>query len=104
MLAVDEMVASFVEELEAVGELDNTYIFFTSDNGFLQGEHRLNNTKDHPYEESARIPLFVRGAGNSSRYRGGGARPEHRLRPDLLRPRGSEVPDRRALAVAAFAR
>ncbi|HKZ26946.1 MAG TPA: sulfatase [Rubrobacteraceae bacterium] len=63
MLAVDEMVASLVEELEAVGELDNTYIFFTSDNGFLQGEHRLNNTKDRPYEESARIPLFVRGPG-----------------------------------------
>ena len=63
MLAVDEMVTSLVEELEAVGELDNTYIFFTSDNGFLQGEHGLSNTKDRPYEESARIPLFVRGPG-----------------------------------------
>jgi arylsulfatase A-like enzyme len=63
MLAVDEMVASLVEELEAAGELENTYIFFTSDNGFLQGEHRWNNTKDRPYEESARVPLFVRGPG-----------------------------------------
>jgi arylsulfatase A-like enzyme len=66
MLAVDEMVASLVEELEAVGELDNTYIFFTSDNGFLQGEHRLYNIKDRPYEESARIPFFVRGPGIAS--------------------------------------
>ena len=63
MLAVDEMVASLVEELEAAGELENTYIFFTSDNGFLQGEHRWNNTKDRPYEESVRVPLFVRGPG-----------------------------------------
>jgi N-acetylglucosamine-6-sulfatase len=63
MLAVDEMVASLVEELEAAGELEDTYIFFTSDNGFLQGEHRWNNTKDRPYEESARVPLFVRGPG-----------------------------------------
>ena len=61
MLAVDEMVASLVEELEAAGELDNTYIFFTSDNGFEQGEHRIQVGKDRPYEESARVPFFVRG-------------------------------------------
>ncbi len=63
MLAVDEMVAAFVEELEAAGELDDTYIFFTSDNGFLQGEHRVVQGKSRPYEESVRVPLFVRGPG-----------------------------------------
>ncbi len=63
MLAVDEMVGSLVEELEAAGELDNTYIFFTSDNGFHQGEHRIRGGKDQPYEESARVPFFVRGPG-----------------------------------------
>ncbi len=63
MLAVDEMVASLVEELEAAGELDNTYIFFTSDNGFEQGEHRIKGGKDRPYEESAHVPFFVRGPG-----------------------------------------
>jgi N-acetylglucosamine-6-sulfatase len=31
---VDEMVGLLVDELEAAGELDNTYIVFTSDNGF----------------------------------------------------------------------
>ncbi len=63
MLAVDEMVASLVEELEAAGELDNTYVIFTSDNGYLLGEHRNNEQKDRPYEESARVPLYVRGPG-----------------------------------------
>jgi N-acetylglucosamine-6-sulfatase len=63
MLAVDEMVGSLVEELEAAGELENTYIFFTSDNGWFQGEHRIRSTKNRPYEESARVPLFVRGPG-----------------------------------------
>src|SRR5215210_4554831 len=57
------MVASLIEELEAAGELENTYIFFTSDNGWFQGEHRIHKGKDSPYEESARIPLFVRGPG-----------------------------------------
>ena len=63
MLAVDEMVSSLVEELEAAGELEDTYIFFTSDNGWFQGQHRISNGKDRPYEESAHVPLFVRGPG-----------------------------------------
>ena len=63
MLAVDEMVASLLEELEAAGELDDTYVFFTSDNGWFQGEHRIQSTKNRPYEEAARVPLFVRGPG-----------------------------------------
>ena len=63
MLAVDEMVGALVEELEAAGELDNTYIFFTSDNGWFSGEHRMAEGKDRAYEESARVPLFVKGPG-----------------------------------------
>jgi arylsulfatase A-like enzyme len=63
MLAVDDMVASLVQELAASGKLDNTFIFFTSDNGFEQGEHRIPRGKNRPYEESAHVPLFVRDPG-----------------------------------------
>ena len=63
MLAVDEMVGALVEELEALGELDDTYIFFTSDNGWFGGEHRIQEGKNRPYEEAARVPLWVRGPG-----------------------------------------
>jgi N-acetylglucosamine-6-sulfatase len=38
MLAADEMVGSLIQKLEAAGELDNTYIFLTSDNGFHGGD------------------------------------------------------------------
>jgi arylsulfatase A-like enzyme len=62
-LAVDEMVRSLVDELEVAGELDNTYIVFTSDNGYQLGERRLKHGKKTPYEESAHVPLFVRGPG-----------------------------------------
>ena len=41
LLAVDEGVAQVVEALGAAGELENTLIVFTSDNGFIQGEHRI---------------------------------------------------------------
>jgi glucan phosphoethanolaminetransferase (alkaline phosphatase superfamily) len=63
MLAVDEMVASLVQELEAVGQLDDTFIFFTSDNGMSLGEHRRKSGKRLPYEELAHVPLFIRGPG-----------------------------------------
>jgi len=61
--AVDELVADIVSTLEALGELDNTYIFFTSDNGFHFGEHRLPMGKNTPYEEDIRVPLLVFGPG-----------------------------------------
>lgn len=63
MLAVDEMLDSLVGELASAGQLDDTFIFFTSDNGWQQGEHRIRTGKLYPYEESIRTPLFVRGPG-----------------------------------------
>lgn len=63
LLAVDEAVAAIVNALQANGELANTLIIFTSDNGWLQGEHRIPSGKIHPYEESIRVPLILRGPG-----------------------------------------
>ncbi|MBA2325466.1 MAG: sulfatase [Actinobacteria bacterium] len=66
LLAVDEGVAAVVRALRKTGELDNTLIVFTSDNGFLQGEHRVASGKVFPYEPSIRVPLVVRGLGVAS--------------------------------------
>jgi N-acetylglucosamine-6-sulfatase len=63
MLAVDDMIGDLVGALHDSGELDNTYIVFTSDNGFHLGQHRLGAGKWTPYEEDIRIPLIVRGPG-----------------------------------------
>jgi N-acetylglucosamine-6-sulfatase len=63
LLAVDEMVQRVVTTLEQAGVLDQTYVFFTSDNGFQMGEHRFPHGKDSPYEESILVPLVVRGPG-----------------------------------------
>jgi arylsulfatase A-like enzyme len=63
LLAVDEMVASLIQTLEETGSLDNTYIVFSSDNGYHLGEHRLPVGKSTPYDESVRVPLIVRGPG-----------------------------------------
>ncbi len=63
LLAVDEGVAQIVEALRDDGELANTLIVFTSDNGFMQGEHRVmpDKGKGFAYEPSARVPLVLRG-------------------------------------------
>jgi N-acetylglucosamine-6-sulfatase len=61
--AVDEMIAHLVTTLIATGQLDHTYIFFTSDNGFHLGQHRLLAGKEVPYEEDIRVTLLVRGPG-----------------------------------------
>jgi N-acetylglucosamine-6-sulfatase len=63
LLAVDEAVARIVSALRATGELDTTAIVFTSDNGWMQGEHRIPSGKIVPYEESIRVPLIIRGPG-----------------------------------------
>ena len=60
--AVDDGVEQLVAELRETGELDDTYIMFTSDNGFLLGEHNLI-TKNVPYRQSLRVPLVIRGPG-----------------------------------------
>ena len=63
LLAVDEAVASIVGGLETAGELDDTLILFTSDNGFFHGEHRVRQGKLLVYEPSIRLPLLMRGPG-----------------------------------------
>lgn len=63
LLSVDEAVAGIVAALRESGELDDTLIVFTSDNGWMQGEHRIRNGKVVPYEESIRVPLIMRGPG-----------------------------------------
>jgi arylsulfatase A-like enzyme len=60
--SVDEGVGRTVRRLRRLGELVRTIIVFTSDNGYLLGEHgRIG--KNSYYEESLRVPLLARGPG-----------------------------------------
>lgn len=62
LLSVDEAVANTVAALKRTGELDETYIVFTSDNGYALGEHRYTG-KDRLSDEILDIPLVIRGPG-----------------------------------------
>ncbi|KAF2143973.1 uncharacterized protein K452DRAFT_306619 [Aplosporella prunicola CBS 121167] len=61
--AVDEIIEGVVERLDRYGILDNTYIIFTTDNGFHVGQHRMQPGKECGYEEDINIPLIIRGPG-----------------------------------------
>jgi arylsulfatase A-like enzyme len=61
--AVDDIVEDVVNKLEEHGILDNTYIFYTSDNGYHIGQHRLPPGKGCGFEEDINVPLVVRGPG-----------------------------------------
>jgi arylsulfatase A-like enzyme len=61
--SLDDMVAGIVGKLKDRGVMGNTYVFFTSDNGWAEGEHRRPGGKANPYEEDVRMPLLVRGPG-----------------------------------------
>ncbi|MBA2390191.1 MAG: sulfatase [Geodermatophilaceae bacterium] len=63
LLSVDDAVRRMVDELARAGELDNTYLIFTSDNGYMLGEHRFRTGKNLPYEPSVAVPLLIRGPG-----------------------------------------
>jgi len=63
LLTVDDMVGRIVAELTRTNKLSNTYIVFTSDNGYHMGEHRLPEGKWTAYEEDIKVPLIVRGPG-----------------------------------------
>src|SRR5919106_6833688 len=61
--AIDDMVESIVATLRDTGQLDNTYVIYSSDNGFHLGQHRLIAGKDTPYDEDIRVPMVMRGPG-----------------------------------------
>lgn len=65
---VDELVDSLVTRLEESDQLDQTYIIYTSDNGFHIGQHRLPPGKTCGFEEDIRVPLFIRGPGVPEGY------------------------------------
>ena len=61
--AVDLGIAHLIDTLRTTGELTNTDIVFTSDNGFHLGQFRMPSGKQTAYDFDIHLPLIVRGAG-----------------------------------------
>ncbi|XP_017889397.1 N-acetylglucosamine-6-sulfatase-like [Ceratina calcarata] len=63
LLAVDELVENVYKSLKEQDLLKNTYIIFTSDNGYHIGQFSMPIDKRQPYETDIRVPLLIRGPG-----------------------------------------
>lgn len=61
--SVDEMVNELVTRLDDAGELDNTYIFYTTDNGYHISQHGMHPGKECGLDTDIHIPFFLRGPG-----------------------------------------
>jgi N-acetylglucosamine-6-sulfatase len=63
LLAIDKMIGELQAAVAAIGQQDNTYFIFSSDNGFHMGEYRLRPGKMTAYDTDIRVPLIVTGPG-----------------------------------------
>lgn len=89
---VDDQVARLVGELRERRELASTYIIFASDNGYLQGEHRIYRGKGLPYSPASHVPLVIRGPGAPAGQRVDGMAGLHDLAPTILELAGVREP------------
>jgi arylsulfatase A-like enzyme len=92
LLAVDEGVARIVAALRDSGELADTVLIFTSDNGFLAGQHRVRSGKVLAYEPSIRVPLLMRGPGIPRGVRSARLVWNGDLAPTILDLAGAQAP------------
>lgn len=61
LLSVDDLVGAIVNEIHTLGLTNNTYIFYTADNGYHTGQFGIMKDKGLPYEMDVRLPGYVRG-------------------------------------------
>jgi N-acetylglucosamine-6-sulfatase len=89
--SVDEGVKLIVDTLGGLHRLRNTYIVFTSDNGFFYGEHRLTGGKFIAYEPATHLPLLIRGPGIKPGTSTGELAANIDLAPTILELAGAEA-------------
>jgi N-acetylglucosamine-6-sulfatase len=91
--AVDDMVESVIATLRETNQLDDTYVIYSSDNGFHLGQHRLIAGKDTPYDEDIRVPMVMRGPGVPAGKRVEAIVGNIDLAPTIAEIAGVEPPD-----------
>jgi N-acetylglucosamine-6-sulfatase len=88
---VDDGIKQIVDTLGAEGRLRNTYIIFTSDNGFFFGEHRLIGGKFLSYEQATHLPFLIRGPGIKPNSSTGELSGNLDIAPTILELAGAEA-------------
>jgi arylsulfatase A-like enzyme len=90
--SVDQWVGTIFDTLSKTGQLDNTDVIFTSDNGFYHGEHRITYLKVYLYEQGVHLPLMIRGPGFAKGATADGIVGNVDLAPTILKMAGATSP------------
>jgi N-acetylglucosamine-6-sulfatase len=89
--SVDDGVRLIIEMLGGLHRLRNTYVIFTSDNGFFFGEHRLIGGKFLAYEPATHLPFLIRGPGIKPGSKSGELVGNIDIAPTVLELAGAEA-------------
>jgi arylsulfatase A-like enzyme len=90
--AVDDLIASVRSALATAGVADDTYVVFSSDNGYHMGQYRLNPGKMTAFDTDIRVPLIVAGPGVPAGKASGAAVANIDLAPTFAQIGGAPVP------------
>lgn len=93
LLAVDELVEAVVQKLIEINELDNTYLIYTSDNGFHIGQFGQPWDKRQPYDTDIRVPLVIRGPKLKQKFLSELPVQTVDLVPTILEMTGVDIPE-----------
>jgi choline-sulfatase len=89
---IDQQVGRVLKQLEEMGELENTYVFYTADHGIAVGRHGLMG-KQNLYEHTWRVPFIARGPGIRAGSRAAGYTYLLDVLPTLCDLAGIDMPD-----------
>jgi len=89
---MDAQIGRILDALEATGQADNTYIFFTADHGLAVGHHGLMG-KQNLYDHSVRVPFMINGPGIPRGRRLSGAIYLQDVMPTTLELAGVDLPE-----------
>lgn len=90
---MDEQIGRLLQHLEQTGEAENTYVIFSSDHGDMLASHGRFQ-KLLPFEESAAVPLIIRGPGIPMGHKESTPVSLLDLPPTLISLAGGIAPDR----------
>ncbi|KAH7305765.1 alkaline-phosphatase-like protein [Stachybotrys elegans] len=94
LMAVDEMVGEIVRRLEDQGVIDNTYIIFSTDNGFHISQHRLHPGKMCGLETDINVPMVIRGPGIEAGSTRSNPSSHSDLAPTIMQLAGNDISDK----------
>ena len=91
MKSVDDQLKTIFDRITAAGQMGNTWIILSSDNGYQLGHHRMYAKKD-PFHRTTNVPLMATGPGITNQQYGNHLIAQLDICPTILQLAGASIP------------